>query len=301
MSLELDWSLVTQALADDLRDRVNALLDTVELPSYVGRVHLHTLELGTDAPEVQVEHIGDVWPEFREATAQAQRSETRASTPPTAAGLRPAPPPAPAPLRLRTFRHYDTEFPVSVHADSTASSLADDESLLRWSETESDAGLTDSGYVPSEAADSDAAPAGSLPSFQVHLRLQWLSGTVRAAFTAMLQLHHGDTAVMSLPMSVSLTSFEALAQAVIALDGDERCLYVTLCEDARQREAGGARARHKAARILPYLGFESRVGEPTKHVLENVGKVERFAGDLVRQVLEAELVFPHFYTLALPR
>ena len=51
---------------------------------------------------------------------------------------------------------------------------------------------------------------------------------------------------------------------------------------------------------MPFLGFDSRIGEPTRHVLENVGKVERFVGDIVRQLLEGELVFPNFYTLALP-
>ena len=45
--------------------------------------------------------------------------------------------------------------------------------------------------------------------------------------------------------------------------------------------------------------MESKIGEPVKHVLENVGKVERFVGDMLRQWLEDELVYPHFYTFYL--
>lgn len=297
MSLELDWSLVTQALADRLRDRINELLSVVELPSYMGPLHLHALEFGTEAPELQVEHIGDVWREFREATASAQRNEPyTTASPPTAsvAGMQ-----APlGPMRMRTFRQYDSELPVSVNADEELSELDDEESMLRWSESGSEAGFTDSGTM---ASDMPSTTSGSgLPSLQVHVRVQWLSGSVRAGLTTTLQIHQGDTAIMSLPVSIQLTSLEVVGQAVIALDGEHRCVYVTLCEDERAREASGGRARHKAVRIVPFLGFDSRIGEPTRHVLENVGKVERFAGDLVRQLLEAELVFPNFYTLALP-
>lgn len=295
MSLELDWSGVTQGLADRLRERLNGLLSTLELPSYVGPIHIHTLEIGADAPEVEVVHVGDVWREFREAAGGAHRSDSCASTPPIST------PRMSMPMRMRTFRQYDSEMPVpvSVPAEVDSSELGDEESVLRWSETDSETGFTDSQCAASELPDSDAS-APVLPSLQVHLGVEWLSSTVRLGLTTTLQMHHGDTTVMRLPMSLLMTSFEMLGQVIVALDGEERCIYLTLCEHERVREAGGARTRHKAARILPYLGFDSRVGEPTKHVLENVGKVERFAGDVVRQALEQELVFPNFYTLALP-
>ena len=297
MSLELDWSLVTQALADRLRDRINRLLSTIEMPSYMGPLHLHTLEFGAEAPELQIEHVGDVWREFREATVSAQHKEPYTTTPPLSASVAGMQAPL-GPMRMRTFRQYDSELPVSVSADEELSELDDDESMLRWSESGSEAGFTDSGTFASDMP--SASSTGGLPSLQVHVRAQWLSGSVRAGLNTTLEIHQGDTTIMSLPVSVLLTSLEVVGQVVIALDGEQRCVYVTLCEDERAREASGGRARHKAARIVPFLGFDSRIGEPTRHVLENVGKVERFVGDIVRQLLEGELVFPNFYTLALP-
>ncbi len=52
--------------------------------------------------------------------------------------------------------------------------------------------------------------------------------------------------------------------------------------------------------ILPNLTFESEVGEHEKHVLKNVGKVEKFVAEVIRKGLEDELVFPNYYTIDLP-
>ena len=146
MSLELDWSLVTQALADRLRDRINRLLSTIEMPSYMGPLHLHTLEFGAEAPELQIEHVGDVWREFREATVSAQHKEPYTTTPPLSASVDGMQAPL-GPMRMRTFRQYDSELPVSVSADEELSELDDDESMLRWSESGSEAGFTAVSYT----------------------------------------------------------------------------------------------------------------------------------------------------------
>ena len=297
MSIELDWSLVTQELADRLCARLNGLLDGAELPSYLGSTHIDALELGTDAPEIQILHIGDVWREFREAAASASRP------PPAAAASTP-----PRPMRLKTYRQYDDEQLMSVHADteSLASETTEyDESTIRWSDTDSDMGQSES-MMHSEERNGDSLDA--LPSLQVHLAVQWLSSSVRLAVTSSLEIHHSGSAVMSLPLSLVLTGFELLAHVVVVLDGTQRCVHLCMSEYG---EDGGSdpmprsfhapdarmRARHQGRRILPYIAFDSRVGELSKHVLENVGKVERFLGDLIRQVLEDELVFPNFYTV----
>ncbi|WFC97710.1 Mitochondrial distribution and morphology protein 12 [Malassezia yamatoensis] len=299
MSLELDWSLVTEALVDQLRCRINTLLCEIDLPSYIGPLDLHTLELGSDPPELCVKNVSDIWREFREASTSAKRTDSNSnvrSMSDSLASLR-----APiAPMRMRTFCQYDTEsMPVSVHAESEMSDWGDDESILRWSETGSDAGMTDYSAMTGDVHETEKQNV--LPTFQTHLQMEWVSDSVRVGFSTEFRIHQGDTAIVSLPANIMLTSMEFLAEIVIALDGDERCIYVTLCErDTEHREPCSYRKRHKASQIVPYLGFDSRVGEQSKHILENVGKVEKFLGDLVRQVLETELVFPNFYTIAMP-
>ena len=53
-------------------------------------------------------------------------------------------------------------------------------------------------------------------------------------------------------------------------------------------------------RLLPSIFIESEIGQEDKHVLRNVGRVERFIQDVIRRTLEEELVYPNFQTIVLP-
>ncbi|PKI85203.1 Mitochondrial distribution and morphology protein 12 [Malassezia vespertilionis] len=301
MSVDLDWSLLTQDLAEKLRERINELLPDVPLPDFVGPLHVHTLEFGHDPPEVELAHLGDVWTQFRDGVAAAHRAEV--SLPPTSNAM---------PMRLRTFRHYEGEQPTSVNPDTEyTSEYGDDDSLCRWSETDSEPGHPVHASQCAETDEHNVSSENSLPSLQAHFRIQWLTTSIRVVLTTSLQMYHGGTKVMCLPMTLALTGMELLGQLILALDGGERCVHVCLAQDDAQLAEEGKtperadpyvllHMRHKAMRIIPYMAFDSRVGEPVKHVLQNVGKVERFAGDVLRQLLDTELVFPNFYTLYLP-
>lgn len=302
MSVELDWSLATAALAERLKDQLNAALEGMETPEYVRDVHVNALSLGAEEPELEILHLGEVWPEFREATGAASKHSTRVSTPPASVEAMPYTPAAS--MRLRTFRQYDTDLPIPVHFGSEAGSVVGDETSQRWSETQSDDGYAESSYSASELHDGAAVdlPAHALPTAQLHVGMQWLSHTCRLEISATLQLHYAEEVIVRLPVVLALTGMEMAGQLVAALDGEERCVYLTLCEYDSQRESwrSAGRTRQRIAHILPFLAFASCVGDVSNHVLENVRKVEQFAGDMIRQVLEEELVFPNFYTLDLP-
>ncbi|WFD41795.1 Mitochondrial distribution and morphology protein 12 [Malassezia psittaci] len=220
MSLELDWSLVTEALVDQLRCRLNTLLGEIDLPSYIGPLDLHTLELGSEPPELRMENVSDIWREFREASASANRTDSNCNASSMSNSLPSLRAPT-APMRMRTFRQYDAKsMPVSVHADSEMSDWGDDESVLRWSETGSDAGLTDYSVMTGDLHETDKQNV--IPTFQTHLRMQWVSDSIRVGFSTEFRIHQGDTAIVSLPANIMLTSMEFLAEVVVALDGDER-------------------------------------------------------------------------------
>lgn len=294
MSFDVAWAELAPSLVDGLRAYLNARLCDMTLPSYLGPTHIESLDLGTDAPDVQVVHVGDVWREFREATAP--RHDPRTCTPPRASSL-----PARMPMRLRTFRQYDEdEMPTSVLSDAESLISEMDDSLYRESDTESDRATT--------LADESVHADSDMPSLQLHFSVQWLTSTLRLDVRTSLQIHHADSTVMSLPITLVVTGLELLAQVMVAIDGAAPCLHISLCEPSpapcapdglRADHDPRMRSRHQGERILPYLAVESQIGEPSKHVLENVGKVERFLGHLLRQLLEAELVYPHFYTLYL--
>ena len=259
MSIDLDWSLLARELSGRLCEHINGVFASAELPEFVGAISLRSLDLGADPPYVRVARVGDVWPEFRDA-----------AHPPGRGGRSPAGGDAP-------------------ECDARSASEADESIASTWS------------------LGSDDTPAlTALPDVQMHLAVHWPTTQIRAALTGELQLHYADARILSLPLSVTLTGLEFVAEVVVAVDPDLHAIFLTLVED----EAAGTVLEHprlwqsrrrpsRASRILPYLAFDSRVGEPEKHVLENVGKVEKFAGDVARQVLESELIYPNFYTLQL--
>lgn len=113
---------------------------------------------------------------------------------------------------------------------------------------------------------------------------------------------------MSLPLTLSVTGFVMRAGLIIALEGEHQRAHICLVEEdpdsPSQESSQGVRGEARKARpglnILPSLTFESEVGEHEKHVLKNVGKVEKFIGEVIRKELEDELVYPNYYTIDLP-
>lgn len=283
MSIDLDWSLLARELSGRLCEHINGVLASAELPEFVGAISLRSLDLGADPPHVRVARVGDVWPEFREAALAAGGGAGGAGGGGVPAGLRPP--------------------RMPPEWDARSASEADESIASSWSLPSDDFAR---GVPPAPAPAPAPASLTALPDVQLHLAVHWPTTQVRAALTGALQLHYADARILSLPLSLTLTGLEFVAEVVVAVDPELRAIFLTLVED----EGAGTVLEHprlwqprrrssRASRILPYLAFDSRVGEPEKHVLENVGKVEKFAGDVARQVLESELVYPNFYTLQL--
>lgn len=97
------------------------------------------------------------------------------------------------------------------------------------------------------------------------------------------------------------------AGLIVALEGEQHrahlCLVEEETENPEEAQGGagtGGRKQTPGEIILPQLTFESEVGEHEKHVLKNVGKVEKFIAEVIRKGLEEELVYPNYYTVDLP-
>ncbi|KAN0063407.1 Mitochondrial distribution and morphology protein 12 [Thecaphora frezii] len=94
MSLDLDWTLLDAPLSAHLISTLNRALATSSSsrPSFLGDVHLASLDFGTQPPDVTIRHIGDIWSDFIH--------------PPDHDHL-PSPPPAPAPQTAAAADGYD--------------------------------------------------------------------------------------------------------------------------------------------------------------------------------------------------
>lgn len=64
MSLDLSWSLLDEAFASHLLATLDKVISNASKPDFIGPIHLSTLELGNEAPEVSIIDIGDVSPAF---------------------------------------------------------------------------------------------------------------------------------------------------------------------------------------------------------------------------------------------
>lgn len=167
---------------------------------------------------------------------------------------------------------------------------------------------------PGEEREAVASPssASQLPSLQMRLSLVWPTTTFRLTITTSLLINYPSAAFMSLPLTLSVTGFMMRCGVIVALEGEHQRAHVCLVQEqdderdpafvsAGQAAAGSEKKLNSAGiNILPQLTFESEVGQHEKHVLKNVGKVEKFIAEVIRKGLEDELVYPNYYTIDLP-
>ncbi|KAI1007393.1 Mitochondrial distribution and morphology protein 12 [Podosphaera aphanis] len=71
MSVDINWEALTNgpegiALAENIRDFVHEKFQTVNLPHFIKSVKVHTFELGSVSPEIEINDICDPLPDFYE-------------------------------------------------------------------------------------------------------------------------------------------------------------------------------------------------------------------------------------------
>ncbi|GAA6002982.1 ERMES complex subunit MDM12 [Rhodotorula paludigena] len=151
------------------------------------------------------------------------------------------------------------------------------------------------------------------PSFQLHVRISYAGNLTLGLSTALL-INYPSPAFMRLPLALTLTGLALEGTLVVAFEGGSRRVHLSLlCDDDEPTSSGADAAVTRApgasrptavgkrespgARLLRAAHVESEVGQADKHVLRNVGKVEKFVLDVARRTLENELVFPNFQTI----
>lgn len=144
----------------------------------------------------------------------------------------------------------------------------------------------------------------SQPSLQIHLRLTY-DGNLRLRFSTALVLNHPAAEFMSLPLRATVVGVGFDAEIILAIEGDRSKFHLSLLEPPHSElplyeeysvENGLKRNSSIGARILPHLFVETEVGNADRHVLRNVGKVERFLTETTRSLICEEFLYPTFQT-----
>ncbi|KPV73860.1 uncharacterized protein RHOBADRAFT_16252 [Rhodotorula graminis WP1] len=259
MSIDLEWSALDAHLTQACTRFLSHAFNTAPTPDFLGPLEVTAFSFGDAHPELTLVDIRDI---------QHDRSRSRS---PAAAPGRGRPPLAGGgahPLAQHDLHSQHTHtHPHSYAAPSPSPSLSSLPPL-----------------PPPSSAPS--------PSFQVHLRLSY-SGNLSLGIATALRINYPSSSFMSLPLSLTLTGLALEGTLVVAFEGGRRRVHLSLLEpDPFSSTTPGAR-------VLRAAHVESEVGQADKHVLRNVGKVEKFVVDVARKTLENELVFPCVLSLSL--
>ncbi|CEH19186.1 mitochondrial inheritance component mdm12 [Ceraceosorus bombacis] len=64
MSLDISWSLLDSALASQIQEKLNQALLRTTRPSFLGPIKISQLDFGSDAMDITLVDVGDVWRDF---------------------------------------------------------------------------------------------------------------------------------------------------------------------------------------------------------------------------------------------
>jgi distribution and morphology protein 12 len=300
-SIDLDWSSLDADLTASAISFLTTAFAAAPRPSFLGDITVTSFSFGECAPDVQILEIRDVYKQFAEVDDELEREqaeggeasgnpngERRASgaTSGTATGLT-------APM---------------MGGDASESYIRGSPPSLRRaipnphpSSSLFSPGLNPS-FPPSTACPPSPSPSSSLnaappsssssPSLQLHLQVTY-AGNLSLSLSTSLQINYPAPLFMSLPLKLSLTSLAFGGTFVVAFEGDRRRVHLCVLDPVDEGIGRESSRRTTAGeRLLREVVVESEVGQVDKHVLMNVGKVEKFVLEVVRGALENELVFP---------
>ncbi|GAA5860909.1 hypothetical protein JCM1840_002003 [Sporobolomyces johnsonii] len=336
MSIDLDWSALDAHLTHAVTQFLASAFESAPRPNFIGPLSVDSFSFGDSEPELELSDVRDVYKEFLQvqddedddpfpprdpdldfapappdapltSPITATRPFPFASPPPGATLQRPSsalfspgllhhsfPSPSPTPpthTHARTRSRSRSPHPHPVHILSDSHTHPN--SYTPPSPTPSHASL----LPPSHPAYLPAPSSAPSPSFQLHLHLRY-SGSLSLAIQTSLLINYPSPAFMSLPLSLTLTSLALEATLVVAFEGGKRRLHLSLLDPGPVAGQGVGLGKQTAgSRILKHAVVESEVGQGDKHVLKNVGKVEKFVVDVARRTLENEIVFPNFQTI----
>lgn len=324
MSLDLDWDALDAELTQSVISFLSSTFQTAPRPSFLGEIDVVAFSFGDTRPEVELMDLRDIDKVFLETD-----EEEELEPPPLPL---PQAPPLPSPHRPTTMgeRGFGRGEGYSSSAGRAGSHQREEDGRsetshqaypalrrpipdLRPSSALFSPGLNRSylsAHTPprdqfDDSHESTMSPSPSInsfgsnpppptsssaPSFQMHLRLTY-SGNLTIGLATSLLINYPAPRFMSLPLKLSVTSLAFTGTMLVAFEGDRRRVHLSIVDPTHG--AGGLGGATPGARLLTGAVVESEVGQADKHVLKNVGKVEKFVLDVARSTLESELVFPY--------
>jgi distribution and morphology protein 12 len=284
MSVDLDWESLDEELAKQCLGFLQRAFKEARRPSYLDEVEVTSFAFGSEAPSVELVEVRDIYREFVEAEDEAELDEEDERPPP------------PSLRRLDDLGRASTAVPVPP-LSSTASTPARPSHHYPLHSAAEPPSQAASEPVRHHKPDRDRIRPPPLPSpstnpalsLQLHLRVLY-SGTMRIGLRTALLVHYPAAQFMALPLALAVTGIAFTGIVVVAYEGEKRRVHVSVLDEAG---GDGRRGPRAGERLLTALVVESEVGEADRHVLRNVGKVEKFVLEVARRTLEVRRTGTH--------
>ncbi|CDR41237.1 CYFA0S06e04588g1_1 [Cyberlindnera fabianii] len=278
MSIDINWQDFGNdtSLSESIRSFLDEQFSSLPLPDFLRDLHVANVCLGTIAPEVTIRHIGAPFPEFYIHQQMDKRSDEE--TPDGVKG-----------------RNKSVEINKGIILDhssnlGTSSEIGDNGT--------SDAAIEDQGNEDTEDRSRDI-------QFLVELEYK---GDVSIELHVDLLLNYPSPGFIKLPVKLRIVDLGIHSLAVIS--HVNKVVYISFLCDVTDEQFDSLLAnpqqlvsRDQSYRpridIIRTLKIESEIGDSQGDgsVLRNVGKVEKFLTDMLRQVLRDELAWPGWISL----
>ncbi|KAG8928284.1 Mitochondrial distribution and morphology protein 12 [Tulasnella sp. 417] len=323
-TVDLDWNALDETLSTKIVDMLNKHLSKANRPSFLGPTTVLGFDFGTEAPEVEVLDILDIHPDFLVEDDDDEAAVDNAGgvdglkhghmgyEPTTAPGWGQRIDRDPYGIDYDDFgvhspRSWDDE---GITFPTRREPLAAERPSQYDLESHHSEGAASMGVAPP----TPSASISSQPDIQLHLHVSYHSN-LRLTLSTSLIINYPAVGFMSLPMKLSIVGLVFSGEFVVAYEGSRRRIHLCIIDELDPASAtllGGKLAESPAPpppserrlpigqRLLPSVIIESEIGQTDKHVLKNVSRVERFLQDVIRKVIEDELVYPNFQTIVLP-
>ncbi|CAO3583945.1 unnamed protein product [Absidia cylindrospora] len=213
---------------------------------------------------------------------------------------------SPSPTSPTNSSYFDQRF-ASPFIDNRQAWIDDQNRLLNPEMANSSSPLSALDSNPSppppSAPQTTSVPLQDISAtqmdFQAHLLVSY-KGDMSMTVLTELRMNYPSMIFMSLPIQLRVRSVEFEATALVAYIQSMNRVCVSMLE-ADDEEVVSLRGKSAVGleSLLRQVQIESVVGDEQKHVLKNVGKIERFIVDQLRKMLDDELVFPSYQCVEL--
>ncbi|KAI8614829.1 hypothetical protein BC830DRAFT_1169073 [Chytriomyces sp. MP71] len=301
MSFDIDWEALQDGqLAGQLQDWINDRFREIDdqRPAFLGPLSCSGLDFGKTPPTIAIQDIGEVlddWYLPDDIDIYSQQASVQSLAHLLDTSLQPL-------ANSGPNTHDVSALDSSSSAASSAMKLA----------VQSLGGSMDSPYngthppLPHSALHPSAMGMQQPPNkrthsvedivasyaqsmrretdFQIEILVEF-KGDFKLTIQTELIVNQPTPAFITLPLALSLTGFSFTAIAVIAYLGDR----INFCF----KEIGDNRG------LFSDISIDSEIGDKDRQVLKNVGKIEKFVVEQVKNLVSDHMVYPNYHCLSL--